>query len=867
MLLAAILGLAAIAGISLINSGDFAHLANNYTGLPTGIWPWRILSLVFIPLAILAGYFVSVGAKFLSAGKRGKYFGAIFVVGIVLVGTPTTFLVANGKIGTVGGIGQEYDLAELGAMNWMRLNVPLNASILTSYPRGPMLAIASAKFNQPLENFSSGGIEQIVFQSKDPNQVLGLLSYYNISYIFVDQYDWSSINSFSNSFMAKYLLPMLPVVYNNSNNIVYAVDPSGPSLTAERSGSGIDLLSPLYTTDNYAIDSALLSYSTPYGTSTIGSEIPPNSTLAILPYDPSPTLDVNDSYLFTANNKTLGDSITTGSQYIVWSLGSTEPGAHVLKVSLSSFASLSDIRTFSFGLQSSVDPKLASMSCAVQGQNQTRLSTLSSFKPKNGTVIAAVTAHYGSQLKDLYINCQVPSGITSNRASLSISDLSFGTWEDSQNVSVPYLFSSTISKPADYLKWVEGGGKLLVLDPGLPLGYFGHAMGISEGPAIQANSVALGSDAYSINATAARIVTVPSTDSPFSSTFYSGTRTSLLLVEKSAGNGTIYWLQMGPILTLMRQHRISISMIHPDPPYAAGLSFYDALLKGTVALSGPSTISGSSAMSLVGKIPQNVTGSFGELQNFTIKNFIVRGNSTNWTVSSSSVVIRPSSFEPDMMTATYSGGATVRIMPENPLSPLIITGATANGILRNYTSYTGITMTASSLEKFVFSSSTVITLNGVLNSTFTLVSPQFYPKVSSPPYGYNLRSAYSSLVLGGNFTLTTANYMDGLVVTNISGNYHTVNTYATSVWEITPAGWFTLFKSVPNIALLGVIAGVASLDYMICRKRDRSSREEHEIEEEVSEEEEQRVEAPQMVSAPPIPAYAEKSEKGWVRNS
>jgi hypothetical protein len=889
MILATIAGIVVTELISLLNMGQlFDRLAGNYTGLPTGIWPWRILTLLFIPLTVLSGYFVSVGSRYLSMHRWGKCFVAIFVAGMVLVGMPTTFLIANSNLGPTGGIGIEYTTSELDAMNWMRVNIPLNSVVLTSYPRGPMLGIASAKLNQPLENFSTGGFSPLMFQSTDPNFVLGLLSYYNVSYVFVDQYDWNSIHALKNSFMVNYLLPMLPVVFNDSNNVVFRVDPNGPSIdqlengnSSNSSGAAELLLSPLYMTDNYAFISSLLGYSSNYASIPVGASLENTSHLAILTYDPEPALGVNDSELFITNSTTVGDTLEKTNQSLTWSLDTASAGTHSLRINLQSFASTSDLRTIKIYLRSSFDRSLSNLSCSMLAQNQTNILTVLTFHPRNGSLSGFAPPPYGSQLRNIYINCQVPSGLPEMRAFFSISNVTFTTYEDAQSSNVPFFLSSTIWNPSSYLGWVERGGTLIVVDPGLPVGYFGRTLSIQEEGVLAVNGVILSSSTSSfsgssntssqnqideqINITSSKIISSPLSASNSSQIMYSGTysgnnslKETPLAIQERVGNGTLVWLNFGPVLSLIRAHKISIVQASyflreslliyantfmqnsSDPLYPT----YDAIIRSPIALTGLSMIFGSGPLAIVGKTPQNLSGSFGFLSNYTIQHVYMEG-STRWVVSSTNATIQPGNIAPGMQTIIYPQGASIEIIsPSASLSPIIVTATSGDSTSRspmNYTSFTGLNISTSQSEKLVLASPLLLRLDGTMNSSNVRVSQLFYGIVSTPPYGYSLRNTYSRLVLAGNFTLATTNYMDGMIVFATGGNWHTVNPYSPSVWNIGLNDWISLLKTRGNFILLFSVLGLALVDYSVGKLRSRNGFElEYEIEDEKEEEEERQ---------------------------
>jgi hypothetical protein len=403
------------------------------------------------------------------------------------------------------------------------------------------------------------------------------------------------------------------------------------------------------------------------------------------------------------------------------------------------------------------------------------------------------------------------------------------TYEDSseQRISALYPQNGNLS---NYLAEVRNGGKLLVLDPGLPLGFFGHDIGLREGPSANLSSVESGGSLQmQLNSTSGREINAGSGTVLMSYQISGGAsaRSVPLLVEKRMGAGTLYWAQFGPLLWLVDHRLMTLSQassilhriimtISPEPGTHITPAF-DAALRGNVTIAGQSIVSGAEVMPLLLDHNFNISGVVpGASVNYNVTRVDGKGMAWSATSSSSAVIIPIAS--PGLVEVTYPKGVTFFLNP-SPGSPVVI-GALANEGVTNLTVSSQVSFTTS--EKVsLLAASPAITVRGVLNSSGILVPQKFYAKVGAPPYGLSLEHPYTSFAVIGNITVRGATFGDAFIVRNLTGDWKTVDPNPVKSWQMTGSDWIDLIGSPLGVAMLFAVIVAAALDLARSRKDGR----------------------------------------------
>lgn len=811
MVAAALMSLVVVVGFGFLNTQTTITVSSTLSGsgvptaVPTGILAWRLLIILFVPLALLFGIVSQRFGGTMARGGVRKYVLPIFVISIILLGVPSSVVEARGLIGNQGAIQAsafKFTVPELNATTFMTSKLPLNSVVLTLTLRGSELVSAGERNVRALANLSAPALGAIISATHDPALVLSLLRYYNVSYIFVDQFDYAQelstpVYGAGTGYLVQSLLPFLPIVFNDTGNVIYSV----PRFYGAAPPGGAGLVVPFSQPSSFSTVATLLGTASAYSELGYGQS-PGNASVAVMPNDPLPSLQAGDSSWYRV--ETVGDSLSNTTSSVGWKVNATDIVPHTLVVGLSQYYALSQTQSMTFQTLASGP----SLSCGVNSTGAVN-QLLASFAPSNRTITLQVPTAVAAGMTGLQFTCTPPPG--SNGTSLfSFGPMSFSVPADSQAASYVSAYPQQANL-SNYISWVESGGKLLVVDPGLPLGFFAHFMGLEESGSLNVTGTSAGG--APIPGTATFNSTVADALSYGSATplaWYSAqnvTDASPFLLSEKVGSGTIYWIQMGPLLHELNSFALTLSQASSafGEAFAAVAPVSDnglpaaflAILSGQDTLQGKMQVSGDYFVpSLNGVGLSLVSGSSLLFKNFTLN--AVYGTGITWSATATSADLVTSTV-PGLVKFTFGQGVNITVGPPAG-GQVVLNGVYSSAPINITLSAPVVLSTGANVSMMVHSPK--VTLFGSVTSTRTYVTNQFLPQIPFPPYGGSFFRSGGEFAAQGVISMSMTSYKESVVLTNMSGSWNPVDPNPAGTWTISNAGWVNLLISQGDVVIV-----------------------------------------------------------------
>jgi hypothetical protein len=185
----------------------------------------RLLTYLWVPICVFAAYSVSkLSDRFYRVRlslKKKTIFSAVFMI-ILVTGLLSTLEYVE-VLSIMNGESFPISNEEFEALNYIRFNIPLKATVLTLSSKSSSAIIG---FGGTL-NVIWGKYSETLFQLVEPHIVLNQLLNLRVKYIYIGPEDLELINSTSSirdGYICTQLLQSVPIAYKNSKVTVYLVN-------------------------------------------------------------------------------------------------------------------------------------------------------------------------------------------------------------------------------------------------------------------------------------------------------------------------------------------------------------------------------------------------------------------------------------------------------------------------------------------------------------------------------------------------------------------------------------------------------------------------------------------------------------------
>lgn len=213
----------------------FALILGRGTRLLPVYWEERFLTQLWVGLTVLAAFifikFVAYIRSCKIGGKRKKMFIALMLSSVIICGAADSLLYVEYLTHGYAAPGFKLSENELEALTSLRNDYVPDASVLTMTQISRLALLGFGGVGGDEQTLSPCGYEPYVseyFSPKHPETVFYTLRNTSVLYAFLAKRDVDVLPRYTNSFMANYLVPYLPILVENDEATIYKVPTFNP---------------------------------------------------------------------------------------------------------------------------------------------------------------------------------------------------------------------------------------------------------------------------------------------------------------------------------------------------------------------------------------------------------------------------------------------------------------------------------------------------------------------------------------------------------------------------------------------------------------------------------------------------------------